>query len=439
MIIIGNELSPGQPESGKSKSYDLNDAMNFGLSTEDCCDAKTGGKFHITSTYRNFVVIPGGSVISETAGSDNPGKSLSANRKAEIIMIDLKSVSSINQIRLHTLPGEDYRNFLSIDMAVNKNNWSRILTDKSGPSSNHGRVSICFPTVNARYIRITSNENLINWLEYDEAVEVWGYPVPDIKWIYHSKAALLDDLTMVSSEPNPRDPVLFSSGASGVQYHTIENGWLYIDSGITGNGRVYWDYHQLPEFESLPYAGFNIAMTGTFKLTPEIDNLSIKDGNHGTNGWDLEETLAFGGFGLAIGRDGVSSKAEYWHNEQGVGYRIDYPEGFELEDYKEYKYFVTIRSYRQAEEVRLNLWLDFGSHGWVNVMENRTWGREGWSPGMVPDRDDKEDILRGPSYIRRHHIWTRANNRENERGVLPIKDVRIGVISPFKELNIQNQ
>ena len=57
-------------------------------------------------------------------------------------------------------------------------------------------------------------------------------------------------------------------------------------------------------------------------------------------------------------------------------------------------------------------------------MKDRIWGLSGWSPGSVPNGDDKADILKGPSFIKKHHIWTRANS--DGGGVLPVKDIKIG-------------
>src|SRR5215212_6848896 len=113
------------------------------------------------------------------------------------------------------------------------------------------------------------------------------FPVSSITWFYDSKNALSKDMTLKSGTTPPQDRVLLSSGASGVSSHPIKNGWLEVQSG-GGNGRVYWNYHELPQFSQLPTAGFNTAMTGTFMFKPGIDNLSIKDGNHGTDGWVLD-------------------------------------------------------------------------------------------------------------------------------------------------------
>jgi hypothetical protein len=252
------------------------------------------------------------------------------------------------------------------------------------------------------------------------------FPVPNVNWFYDSKNALSQDMTLKSSTTHPQDRVLLSSGASGVSSHPIKNGWLEVQSG-GGNGRVYWNYHEVPQFSQLPTAGFNTAMTGTFMFKPGIDNLSIKDGNHGTGGWVLDGNLVFGGFGLAFHRTNVESKAEYWHNSQGSGVTVSYPSGLQLVDNKEYKFFLTLVTDRAKQEVVLNAWLDFGDgKGWIQVMKDRKWGQSGWSPGSVPNGEDKADILKGPSFIKKHHIWTRANGDSN----LPVKDIMIGTL-PF--------
>ena len=179
---------------------------------------------------------------------------------------------------------------------------------------------------------------------------VGNFPVPNVNWFYDSKNALSKDMTLRSGTTPPQDRVLLSSGASGVSSHPIKNGWLEVQSG-GGNGRVYWNYHEVPQFSQLPTAGFNTAMTGTFMFKPGIDNLSIKDGNHNTDGWSLEGKYAFGGFGLAFHRTNVESKAEYWHNIQGNGITVSYPNGLQLVDNKEYKFFLTLVTDRVKEEV----------------------------------------------------------------------------------------
>ena len=255
---------------------------------------------------------------------------------------------------------------------------------------------------------------------------VGNFPVPNVNWFYDSKNALSKDMTLSSGTTTPQDRVLLSSGASGVSSHPIKNGWLEVQSG-GGNGRVYWNYHEVPQFSQLPTAGFNTAMTGTFMFKPGIDNLSIKDGNHNTDGWSLEGQYAFGGFGLAFHRTDVESKAEYWHNNQGNGISVAYPNGLQLVDNKEYKFFLTLVTDRVKEEIVLNAWLDFGDgKGWIQVMKDRKWGHSGWSPGSVPNGQDKADILKGPSFIKKHHIWTRANGDSS----LSVKDIMIGTL-PF--------
>jgi len=255
---------------------------------------------------------------------------------------------------------------------------------------------------------------------------VGNFPVPNINWFYDSKNALSQDMTLKSGTTPPQDRVLLSSGASGVKSHPIKNGWLEVQSG-GGNGRVYWNYHEVPQFSQLPTAGFNTAMTGTFMFKPGIDNLSIKDGNHNTDGWSLEGQYVFGGFGLAFHRTEVESKAEYWHNNQGQGISVSYPNGLKLVDNKEYKFFLTLGTDRVKEEIVLNAWLDFGDgKGWIQVMKDRKWGHSGWSPGSVPNGQDKADILKGPSFIKKHHIWTRANGDSS----LSVKDIMIGTL-PF--------
>ena len=112
-------------------------------------------------------------------------------------------------------------------------------------------------------------------------------------------------------------------------------------------------------------------------------------------------------------------------NDQGRELAFPYPNGIKLVDNKEYKFFLTIRTDRTNQEVVLNVWLDFGDgKGWVHVVKDRKWGKNDWDPGSVPNGKDKEQIEQGPSFIKKHHIWTRANGD----AFLPVKDIKIGTI-----------
>jgi hypothetical protein len=143
---------------------------------------------------------------------------------------------------------------------------------------------------------------------------------------------------------------------------------------------------------------------------------------------DLDGESVFGGFGVDFERIQVNSKVENWHNRQDSGVSLDYPSILQLVDNKEYKFFISFRIDRISQEVVLNAWLDIANgNGWVQVMKDRKWGQSGWSPGSVPEGEDKEEILNGPSFIKKHHIWTRANSLVGGV-VLPIKDIRIGTI-----------
>lgn len=246
------------------------------------------------------------------------------------------------------------------------------------------------------------------------------FPVPTT-WYYDSKEVTNKPGKMTSSSyyPNP-DSVCLPSGASGAKNHKVtDDGWIQIDTG-GGNGRIYWDYAKLPQMNA---DGFNTAFAGTFKLLA-AENLSIKDGNHGTDGSKVVEGMVFGGFGLSFHEAQVESKQEYWHNEQGKEVAFAYPNGQKIDRNAETKFYLTLTTNTVTQEVILNVWLDFAKgKGWERVMTNRRWAKDSsWTPGSVPSGSDKADILKGPSFIKRHHIWTRSNT-----GSCSIKDVKIGI------------
>lgn len=250
-----------------------------------------------------------------------------------------------------------------------------------------------------------------------------AYPVSNVEWYYDSATIMATNAT-IPADSHASDGVLLSSGASGVSSCEILNGWLYIQTG-GGNGRVYWDYHTRPRYAQDDQPGFNIAMTFKFRWVGN-DNVSVKDGNHGTGGFEFENSLVFGGFGFAFHSNECESKAEYWHNNQGDAVHTAYPGNRSLQTNKEYRAFFTLRTDRVAEKTVLNIWLDFADgSGWTKVMSERTWQKSGWSPGSIPSGDDADDIAAGPSHIKRHHVWIRNNAGGPP---LPVTEVKIGTV-----------
>jgi hypothetical protein len=250
-----------------------------------------------------------------------------------------------------------------------------------------------------------------------------GYPVTNVEWYYDAAPVLAVDQT-IAADDHASDGVLMCSGASGVDSCDIDNGWLYIPTG-GGNGRVYFDYHTRPRFDVNDQPGFNMAMTFKF-IWVGNDNISVKDGNHGTDGFEFDGELVFGGLGFSLHESEVQSKAEYWHNEQGDEEQSAYPSGRSLQENKEYRCFFTLVTDRVGKRVLLNVWLDFGDgSNWVKVMNNRAWTQSNWDPGNVPSGDDQQQIEDGPSYIKRHHVWLRNNAGGAD---LPVKDIKIGTL-----------
>lgn len=250
------------------------------------------------------------------------------------------------------------------------------------------------------------------------------FPV-NVDWYYDAKQTLSKDIRVPKNRPHPDDPVMFSSGASGVDYFDIKSGKILIQSG-GGNGRVYWNYHEIPQMVTKPEFGFNLAFTCSFILSNQA-NLSIKDGNHGTNGWSLDGRLVFGGFGLSLHRNEVQSKVEYYHNKQGNEQSFSYPNGRSLSSTRESKVFLTIRTDRIQKEVVLEVWIDFGDgQGWIKCVNSRKWNSSNWNPSGVPDgKEDSDAIRTSPHLIKRHHIWTRNNGGNDD---MPVWNLQIGLV-----------
>jgi len=256
------------------------------------------------------------------------------------------------------------------------------------------------------------------------------YPIP-VQWFYNSDKALSKD------DPAPTKKYLaaeaplkvcFPSSASGADAHPVKDKWMTVMTG-GGNGRTYWNYNNLKEMMEAPKAGFAYAKSGTFILG-QADNLSLKDGNHGTNDWELDGKLFFGGFGCSFHETEMGLKAEYYHNVQGTGVDIKYPSGKKLSRTKETRFFITMIANTQANTVTGDAWLDFGDgKGWTKT-GHRVWTKTDWKPGnSVPSGQDKQQILDGPGKIKRHHSWTRAN-----AGNVKIKNVNIGIPQMIPQL-----
>lgn len=255
------------------------------------------------------------------------------------------------------------------------------------------------------------------------------YPVQNVEWFYDSMttSCLLTNQTLAAGD-HTTDGVLLSSSASGVSSHEILDGYVLVETG-GGNGRVYWDYHTLSRYVQDDTPAYNNVMFFKFKWVGN-DNVSIKDGNHGTTGYAYDGIYVFGGFGYSLHVSEIQSKVEYYHNLQGDEVKSSYPGNRTLVTNTEYKVFHTLRTDRTNERVVLNVWMDFGDgSGWVKIMTDRAWTQSNWNPGgSIPDGDDTDDIALGPSHIRRTHVWIRNNASRDVD--LPITSVKIGCL-PF--------
>ena len=235
------------------------------------------------------------------------------------------------------------------------------------------------------------------------------YPIEFDKF-YTSEQVLAQNDKNLQSSQYEIDEVCLPSGASGAKNHKLQNHRIVIDSG-GGNGRIYWDFHRVNNkaIEQVPNFGFKHAFGGSFILGG--DNLSVKIGNHGSDGREYDGKYVFGGFGFSLHASECQSKVEYWHNNQGSEVAESYPNGRTLQKGKEYKFFCSLIGDPQSNEATLNVWVDFNDGaGYLNVMNNRKWGKSGWSPGSVPNGSDTQWIKDGPGHIKSHTVWTRANS-----------------------------
>jgi hypothetical protein len=215
---------------------------------------------------------------------------------------------------------------------------------------------------------------------------------------------------------------------------------MWVDSA-GGNGRAYLNYHELAEYDQFPEFKHNLVFMGSFVFPKGTDNLSIKNGAHGTDGWEYDGQLVAGLLGFSLHADRAEIGSEYWHNYQGPDKSFPYKGGNKLSADKQYRFFACYRTDRSKEAVNLQVWVDFGDRKWTQVI-NYTWTKDGWNAtppkdhkdykGKVPDNvlkaKDWPDIQKGPSFPQMYHIWTR-NNVKSGRTVLPLWDLHLGTIA----------
>jgi hypothetical protein len=272
----------------------------------------------------------------------------------------------------------------------------------------------------------TSSDTMVVFNRVEE-IPVTQYPLP-VTELYNSDQTFSQDITIPQDQTHPNDKVLLSSGASGVDSHSIRGGWLQIETG-GGNGRCYWNHHEIPNSESMRTNNF---LALEFKLPSGCENLSIKDGNHGTDGWVLDGRFVFGGFGFSIHRTEIQSKLEWYHNVQGNEISATYPGGRTINTTDTYKLFATLRTDADKRDAVLDVWIMWPNESaWTKVMSNRRWGGSGdYSvPSGIPSGEDTQAIKDGADKIPRHHVWTRNNGSGS--ATLPIRKIRLGKISPI--------
>lgn len=272
---------------------------------------------------------------------------------------------------------------------------------------------------------LTSTDTMLI-IDNVEDVPIVGYPLP-ITELYNSDRTLSQDIVLPQDKTHPSDPVLLSSGASGVDSHSIVNGALEIETG-GGNGRVYWNHHEIANSDAMRYNNF---FYSEFKMPAGVENYSLKDGNHGTDGWVFDGRFIFGGFGFSLHRREIQSKLEWYHNVQGNEVAQTYPGGREINTTDWHSVFAAFRTDANKGDVVLDVWMKFANEtSWVQVLSNRRWGNSGdYNVPSLPSGEDTEAIKKGAIFIPRNHIWTRNNGSGSAK--LPIRKIRMGTLTPI--------
>lgn len=259
-----------------------------------------------------------------------------------------------------------------------------------------------------------------------------SFPIPEdkFKFYWDSKAALSKAGTYPSKLRHPDDPVILFSNASSVKNHVINNeGWLIINSG-GGNGRIYLELYEIPEFKTLPQFKRNLVLMTTFKMSPNAANLSIKYGNHGTTGFLYNSKRFFGGFGQHAEPDVFGAKVEGNHNgnpANGKPYDFDYPNNLELKYSEEYKLFTIYTTDEPKNIMNVKSWIMFDAQKWLQVANHDYKKDSKWDELMkqLPNKGlDTKEAQAGPANIDLFHVWLRANKKS-----VAVKDIFLGTIN----------
>jgi hypothetical protein len=276
-------------------------------------------------------------------------------------------------------------------------------------------------------------------------------PMAGVEWYYDSTTTQNTPQTISPAAYDSVEGIVLCGDEAGVTGCTISNGYFNIQTGTGGTAGIFFDYWKKSRFTADDKPGFNTAMAFTFVYENQM-SFSIYDGNQISGGFTPD--LIFGGFGFNIigerpttpnGLTNQSnSTAKYWSNpsnpsagqfsEQVTSF---YPDGRTLEIGKTYKVFFTVRNNRVNQTVVQNVWLDFGDgDGWQKIQTDRTWSSSNWAPVNVPTGyDDTAQILQGPSFIKRHHVFIRNNGPELPKPDLRIKDIKIGTLPYLSDVN----
>jgi hypothetical protein len=282
-------------------------------------------------------------------------------------------------------------------------------------------------------VRIVNGQEMLLWSQVfskKPPVVVGNFPIDanSFKFYWNSKAALETNGTFPSKLRLPSDPVILLSNASSVKNHTVKDGWLQINSG-GGNGRIYLELYEIPEFKTLPQFKRNLVLMATFKPSPNNANFSIKYGNHGTTGFLYNGKRFMGGFGQHYGFTKFGQKIEGNHNGETAnakGKDWSYPNNLELEAGKEYTVFSTYISNPASNEMQEDSWLKQDDK-WLHVLDWNVKKDSEWDKLMkqLPNNGlDTKEALAGPAMIDLYHVWMRAN-----KATVSVKDIFLGTIN----------
>ena len=349
------------------------------------------------------------------------GTRWSAEGDGEWIRYDLGESVTVSFVDIAWYKGDQRVSFFDIEVSDNGSTWTQVFTGQSsGTTTSLERHD--FADIAATFVRIVGHGNSTPGNDWNSILEVDIYgidgtppppPPPNEGELWNSDVAFSVDVNELDTEtPNPNDPTNVHmpshAGNDGSNNHQVEGGLKRL------SGDRVRDYFNLDEVVGV--GNLVNSEIEFFAIRENIGNISLKFGNHNSDGWTLSDQWIFGGYGVSFHDGEIQSKAEYYHGPgNNNGPEDDFPLQTSIPDGDLIGYKVSKQNDPATGEVVLNAWIDYSGTGnnWTHVMVNRRFTDGDWDvdPSDVPDgAQDSEEVKDGVYLGPCHRWWIRVND-----------------------------